>query len=69
MAQLTLKVHNLSLAFAGVQALTEVSFDAAPGSITAVIGPNGAGKTSLFNCICARIDRRVGPYGSTARSS
>jgi branched-chain amino acid transport system ATP-binding protein len=28
-----------------------VSFDVAPGSITAVIGPNGAGKTSLFNTI------------------
>jgi len=33
------------------EAHTDVSFDVAPGSITAVIGPNGAGKTSLFNTI------------------
>lgn len=53
MAKLSvLKVENVSLSFAGVQALTDVSFEAAAGSITAVIGPNGAGKTSLFNCIC-----------------
>ncbi|MBR2121155.1 MAG: ABC transporter ATP-binding protein [Pseudomonadota bacterium] len=46
-----LNVSNLSLAFGGLKALTNVSFSVAPGSITAVIGPNGAGKTSLFNCI------------------
>lgn len=46
-----LDVSGLSLAFGGLKALTNVSFDVAPGSITAVIGPNGAGKTSLFNCI------------------
>jgi branched-chain amino acid transport system ATP-binding protein len=46
-----LKVSDLSLAFGGLKALTNVSFSVAPGSITAVIGPNGAGKTSLFNCI------------------
>lgn len=46
-----LNVSNLSLAFGGLKALTDVSFSVAPGSITAVIGPNGAGKTSLFNCI------------------
>jgi branched-chain amino acid transport system ATP-binding protein len=46
-----LNVHNLSLAFGGLKALSDVSFSVAPGSITAVIGPNGAGKTSLFNCI------------------
>jgi branched-chain amino acid transport system ATP-binding protein len=46
-----LNVSQLSLAFGGLKALTNVSFSVAPGSITAVIGPNGAGKTSLFNCI------------------
>ncbi len=46
-----LSVHDLTLAFGGVKALTGVSFDVAPGSITALIGPNGAGKTSLFNTI------------------
>lgn len=46
-----LSVSDLSLAFGGLKALTNVSFSVAAGSITAVIGPNGAGKTSLFNCI------------------
>ncbi len=46
-----LRVHDLTLAFGGVKALTGVSFDVAPGTITALIGPNGAGKTSLFNTI------------------
>lgn len=46
-----LQVDGVTLAFGGVRALSGVSFDVAPGSITAVIGPNGAGKTSLFNTI------------------
>lgn len=47
----TLALDRVSLAFGGLKVLNDVSFDVAPGSITAVIGPNGAGKTSLFNCI------------------
>lgn len=46
-----LEVRDLTLKFGGVTALSEVSFDVAPGSLTAVIGPNGAGKTSFFNCV------------------
>jgi len=49
MAQLS--IQNLSLAFGGIQALSRVSFDVAPGAIHALIGPNGAGKTSLFNVV------------------
>ena len=46
-----MRIDGVTLAFGGVKALTDVGFDVAPGSITAVIGPNGAGKTSLFNTI------------------
>jgi branched-chain amino acid transport system ATP-binding protein len=46
-----LTVRGVSVKFAGVTALSGVSFDVQPGEIFAVIGPNGAGKTSLFNVI------------------
>ena len=41
---------KVSLAFGGVQVLTDFSMELQPGVITGLIGPNGAGKTSLFNC-------------------
>jgi len=46
-----LRVEQVDLRFGGIHALRGVSFEAAPGRITAVIGPNGAGKTSVFNAI------------------
>ncbi|RAQ97929.1 ABC transporter ATP-binding protein [Thermogemmatispora tikiterensis] len=46
-----LRVEQLSVRFAGVRALSEVSFVVWPGELFAVIGPNGAGKTSLFNVL------------------
>jgi branched-chain amino acid transport system ATP-binding protein len=49
--EVILAVENVSLAFGGVKALTDVSFDIRRGEIRAIIGPNGAGKTSMLNCI------------------
>jgi branched-chain amino acid transport system ATP-binding protein len=46
-----LQTINLSKAFGGVQALSKVSFDLAPGELLGVIGPNGSGKTTLVNLI------------------
>ena len=46
-----LEVRNISLAFGGVKALTDISFDVREHEIRAIIGPNGAGKSSMLNCI------------------
>jgi len=46
-----LNVSNISLAFGGVKALTDISFDVREHEIRAIIGPNGAGKSSMLNCI------------------
>src|SRR5262245_59986203 len=49
--EVLLSVEQVSLAFGGVRALTDVSFDIRKGEIRAIIGPNGAGKTSMLNVI------------------
>jgi len=49
--EVILAVDGISLAFGGVKALTDVSFDVREGEIRAIIGPNGAGKSSMLNCI------------------
>jgi branched-chain amino acid transport system ATP-binding protein len=46
-----LEVTEVSIAFGGVQAVTDVSFGVEEGEIFSIIGPNGAGKTTLLNCI------------------
>ena len=46
-----LEVKNISLAFGGVKALTDISFNVKEHEIRAIIGPNGAGKSSMLNCI------------------
>ncbi|MEX2129821.1 MAG: ABC transporter ATP-binding protein [Xanthobacteraceae bacterium] len=46
-----LSAEGISLAFGGVKALSNVSFDIRKGEIRAIIGPNGAGKTSMLNVI------------------
>jgi branched-chain amino acid transport system ATP-binding protein len=49
--EVVLEVKDISLAFGGVKALTDISFDVREHEIRAIIGPNGAGKSSMLNCI------------------
>jgi branched-chain amino acid transport system permease protein len=46
-----LQVDDLSKAFRGLSALSNVSLTVHSGEIHGIIGPNGSGKTTLFNCI------------------
>jgi branched-chain amino acid transport system ATP-binding protein len=46
-----LGVEGVSLAFGGVKAITDVSFEVREREIFAIIGPNGAGKSSMLNVI------------------
>jgi len=49
--EVMLSVEGVSLAFGGVQALREVSFDVRRHEVRAIIGPNGAGKSSMLNVL------------------
>ena len=49
--EVILEVKNISLAFGGVKALTDISFNVREHEVRAIIGPNGAGKSSMLNCI------------------
>ena len=51
MTSVALRIRNLSIAFGGVVAVDDVSFDVPQGEILSIIGPNGAGKTTLFNMV------------------
>ncbi len=49
--EVVLAVEGVSLAFGGVNALADVSFDVRSHEVRAIIGPNGAGKSSMLNVI------------------
>ena len=47
----TLELTNVTVAYSGLTAVSDVSLGVECGSIHAILGPNGAGKTTLFNAI------------------
>jgi branched-chain amino acid transport system ATP-binding protein len=56
----TLEIENLSVSYGAVHALSDVSFTAAEGEVTAVLGANGAGKTTLLRTISGLVHPRKG---------
>ncbi len=55
-----LQVVEVSKHFGGISALSQVTFDVAPGEVLGFIGPNGAGKTTLFDVISGFLPRDAG---------
>jgi branched-chain amino acid transport system ATP-binding protein len=46
-----LQASNISVAFGGLLAVNDISFDIPEKSVVSLIGPNGAGKTTFFNVL------------------
>jgi ABC-type multidrug transport system ATPase subunit len=63
-----LDVHSLGLALPnGRQLLSNVSFSARPGSLTAIIGPSGAGKSTLAKLVGGAITPTAGEVSFEGR--
>jgi branched-chain amino acid transport system ATP-binding protein len=56
----TLEIEHLSVSYGAVNALTDVTFSAEEGKVTAVLGANGAGKTTLLRTITGLVRSRAG---------
>jgi ABC-2 type transport system ATP-binding protein len=61
MSEQAISIQNLSKQYAGgKQALDDVSFDVAQGSIFGLLGPNGAGKSTLINILAGLVMKSSG---------
>jgi len=61
MSEQAVSIKNLSKKYAGgKQALSDVSFDVAQGSIFGLLGPNGAGKSTLINILAGMVMKSSG---------
>ena len=55
-----MKIEGLGIAFGGLKAVDDVTFDIERFRVTTVIGPNGAGKSTLFNLMSGALRPRSG---------
>ena len=51
MSRALFEVRGAGKSFAGLAAMSDVSFEVRRGEFVAVLGPSGAGKTTLFRCL------------------
>ena len=56
----SLQVDHLTVAYNGLPALNDVSFNIPHGARVAVVGPNGAGKSTLFKTLVGLLSPRAG---------
>src|SRR5690348_16921394 len=63
-----LEIRDLSVAYGGLRALSDVSLSVAEGQFVTVVGPNGAGKSTLFKSICGIVPPVAGSISFQGRS-
>jgi ABC-2 type transport system ATP-binding protein len=55
-----LSIRNLTKRYGSITAVDDLSFDVAPGSVTAFLGPNGAGKTTTLRILLGLAEATAG---------
>ena len=60
MTEPILRVTDLKVTYGRVEAVRNVSFEAAPGSLVTLVGANGAGKSSVINAVSGMLRPRAG---------
>ncbi len=58
-----LSARDVTVMFGGLAALSNVSLEVAPGSITGLVGPNGAGKTTMLGVLSGLVRPKYGRIG------
>jgi len=55
-----LAVREVTKAFGGITAVSQVTLNVERGQSVGLVGPNGAGKTTLFNCVSGQLHLDAG---------
>lgn len=63
-----LQVDNVTMAFGGFKAMSDVSFSVASGTVMGLIGPNGAGKSTTMNVLTALYQPTAGSVSFQGQS-
>ena len=60
MARPIIEVRNFTKKYGDFEAVKNISFDVAEGSVFAFLGPNGAGKSTTINTLCTIFEKTSG---------